>query len=236
VSATVSPAGRSRCRRRTPTTARTAEQSHATSSAPLAPASSAALATAESPTTGPARGVNAASAAMSAAVCAAALATASAPMSTAATPASSTNPVNASPMRVAPPRSSAGQPRHPVVHGPRRSSGALLSVGRDPSGPALGSWGPGRGSGGPGLDGSVAGRASPGPCLDPLGSAVAAGGPSVWAPEVRVRPGRFERRWVGGPPRRANGFIGRSRSGRGRRSPSVGLGVARVRGRRPRWR
>jgi hypothetical protein len=99
VSTTISPPGRSRCRRRTLTTARTAEQSQATSSAPLAAAISAALSSL------PSWGVNAASAAMSAAVWAAALAPASAPTSTAATPASSTNPANASPTRVAPPSS-----------------------------------------------------------------------------------------------------------------------------------
>jgi hypothetical protein len=133
VSATVSPAGTSRCRRRTLTTACTAEQSQATSSAPLAPASSAALVPAESPagaTTGPTRGVNAASAAMSAAVCAAALATASAPMSTAATPASITNPVKANPMRVAPPRSPADQPHRSDPQRRRTSTGAPSGAGR----------------------------------------------------------------------------------------------------------
>lgn len=137
--ATVSPAGTSRCRRRTLTTACTGEQSQATSWVPLAPASSAALASAESPvgaTTGPIGGVNAASAAMSAAVCAAALATANAPMSTAASPASSTNPVKANPMRVAPPCSSAGQPHR--LHRQRRriATGVTLGAGRAPSGPA----------------------------------------------------------------------------------------------------
>jgi hypothetical protein len=128
VSATVSPPGTSRCRRRTLTTARTAEQSQVTSSAPLAAAISAALPSLqlsagapaepraivprrEADATGPCAcirrrgpdaadpscGANAASAAMSAAVWAAALAPASAPTSTAATPASSTNPVKASP-------------------------------------------------------------------------------------------------------------------------------------------
>jgi hypothetical protein len=129
MSATVSPAGTSRCRRRTLTTACTAEQSQATSSAPLAPASSAALVSADSPTgatTGPTRGVNAA---MSAAVCAAALATASAPMSTAATPASITNPVKANPMRVAPPRSPAGQPHRSDPHRRRASTGAPSGAG-----------------------------------------------------------------------------------------------------------
>ena len=131
MSATVSPAGTSRCRRRTLTTACTAEQSQATNSAPLAPASSAALVSAESPAgaTGPTRGVNAASAAMSAAVCAAALATASAPMSTAATPASITNPVKANPMRVAPPRSPAGQPHRSDLQR-RTSTGAPSGAGR----------------------------------------------------------------------------------------------------------
>lgn len=43
MSTTVNPLGRSRCRRRTLTTARTAEQSQATSTAPLAAAISAAL-------------------------------------------------------------------------------------------------------------------------------------------------------------------------------------------------
>ena len=99
VSATVNPPGTSRWRRRTATTARTAEQSQVTSSAPLAAAISAALSSLRlsACTADPSCGVNAASAAMSAAVWAAALAPASAPMSTAATPASSTNPVNASP-------------------------------------------------------------------------------------------------------------------------------------------
>jgi hypothetical protein len=132
MSATVSPAGTSRCRRRTLTTACTAEQSQATSSAPLAPASSAALVSAESPAgaAGTTRGVNAASAAMSAAVCAAALATASAPMSTAATPASITNPVKANPMRVAPPRSPAGQPHRSDAQRRRASTGAPSGAGR----------------------------------------------------------------------------------------------------------
>jgi hypothetical protein len=113
-SATVSPPGSSRCRRRTLTTASTAEQSQVTSSAPLARASPAALASGERPAGapgGPIRGVSAASAAMSAAVCAAALATTSAPTSTATTPASRTSPVRASPTRVAPPRSPAGLAR-----------------------------------------------------------------------------------------------------------------------------
>jgi hypothetical protein len=82
------------------TTARTAEQSQVTSSAPLAAAIWATRSSLGLSARGPADascGVNAASAAMSAAVWAAALAAASAPMSTAATPASSTNPVNASP-------------------------------------------------------------------------------------------------------------------------------------------
>jgi hypothetical protein len=98
VSATVNPPGTSRCRRRTVTSARTAEQSQLTSSASLAAAIPAALSLRLSPgaPADPSCGVTAASAAMSAAVWAAALAPASAPMSTAATPASSTNPVSAS--------------------------------------------------------------------------------------------------------------------------------------------
>jgi hypothetical protein len=125
VSTTVNPLGRSRCRRCTVTTARTAEQSQVTSSAPLAAAISAALSSLQLSTRAaaepwtiaadPTRGVNAASAAMSAAVWAAALAPASAPTSTAATPASSTSPVNASPTRVAPPSSPTGQGTAPRV-------------------------------------------------------------------------------------------------------------------------
>ena len=109
VSTTASPPGISRCRRRTRTTAWTAEHSQATSSAPLAAAISAALASAPpfpGPTAGSTRGANAASAARSAAVCTAA----SAPMSTAATPASRTNPASDNPMRVAPPRSPGRDP------------------------------------------------------------------------------------------------------------------------------
>jgi hypothetical protein len=107
---TFTPPGTSRSQRRTVTTACTEEQSQLTSSAPLAPAISAACA---SPTTAtpPARasgGVSAARAAMSAAVCAAALAPANAPTSTPTIPAIRTTPAIANPSRVAPPRSPTG--------------------------------------------------------------------------------------------------------------------------------
>jgi hypothetical protein len=107
VSLTTSAAGTNRCRRRTITTASTAEQSQATSSAPLAAASSAALASGPAVAVG--SGVTAASAARSAAACVAALAAASTPMSTAASPARSTNPAIDNPIRVVPPRSPGGR-------------------------------------------------------------------------------------------------------------------------------
>jgi hypothetical protein len=144
VSTTVNPAGTSRWRRRTPTTARAAEQSQATSSAPLAAAISAARPSlqlsaraAVEPWTAadPSRGVNAASAAMSAAVWAAALAPASAPMSTAATPANSTSPANANPTRVAPPSSPTRQGTATRVG----RSAAVIRVG------LIGRWGAGAG-------------------------------------------------------------------------------------------
>jgi hypothetical protein len=118
----------SRWRRRTVTTASTAEQSQATRSAPLAAATLDALASGPASAGAPVApnrmldagatveatpaisGVNAARAARSAAVCAAALAAASAPMSTAAIPASRTNPAMDNPIRVAPPRSPGGGP------------------------------------------------------------------------------------------------------------------------------
>jgi hypothetical protein len=103
----MSAAGTSRCRRRTVTTASTAEQAQATRSAPLATASSAALVSGPAVAVG--SGVNAASAARSAAACVAALAAASTPMSTAAIPARSTNPAIDNPIRVVPPRSPGGE-------------------------------------------------------------------------------------------------------------------------------
>jgi hypothetical protein len=112
LTATLTPPGTSRSRRRTVTTAWTEEQSHLTSSAPLAPASSAARASPQpsavqaTPPSSPTSGVSAANAAMSAAVCAAALAPANAPTSIPTTPTSSTTPARANPTRVAPPRSS----------------------------------------------------------------------------------------------------------------------------------
>ena len=99
------------------TTAWTAEQAHATSSAPLAAAIPAAWASPQlgaEPVTGPLWGDRAANAARSAAVCAAALAPASAPMSTATSPAISTKPASANPTRVAPPCSPSGRPREPA--------------------------------------------------------------------------------------------------------------------------
>jgi hypothetical protein len=137
---TTIPPGTSRTRRRTSTTAWTAEQSHRTSSAPLARATAAArklrsphaspLAsgspgpcpghTAETPprpcSGRPASaptGASAASAARSAAVCATALAAASAPTSTPTSPTSSTNPASANPTRVAPPSSPGVMPPPP---------------------------------------------------------------------------------------------------------------------------
>ena len=147
MSCTVSPPGTSRCRRRTLTTARTAEQSQLTSSAPLAAAISAARSSLEvsarapgepratvprwaADAADPSRGVKAARAAMSAAVCAAALAPARTPTSTAATPASSTSPVNASPTRVAPPSS----PTPPRLTGRSGAEGAGFASG-DGGGP-----------------------------------------------------------------------------------------------------
>ncbi len=109
---TVRPPGTSRTRRLTFTTAWMAEQSHLTSSAPLATAISAARDV-------PQPGVRAARAAMSAAVCAAARAAASAPMSTARTPVIRMSPDNANPMRVAPPFSPADHPNERA--GPART-------------------------------------------------------------------------------------------------------------------
>jgi hypothetical protein len=108
---TLTPPGTSRSQRRTVTTACTEEQSQLTSSAPLAPAISAACAsphaspTTATPPAGASGGVSAARAAMSAAVCAAALAPANAPTSTPTIPTIRTTPAIANPSRVAPPRS-----------------------------------------------------------------------------------------------------------------------------------
>lgn len=113
---TVRPPGTSRTRRLTFTTAWTAEQSHLTSSAPLATAISAARDV-------PQLGVSTARATMSAAVWAAARAAASAPMSTARTPVIRMSPDSASPMRVAPPFSPAG-------HSNERARPAQARVGR----------------------------------------------------------------------------------------------------------
>jgi hypothetical protein len=126
LTATLTAPGMSRSQRRTVTTAWTEEQSQVTSSAPLAPAISAACASPHSSATTATRpsrasgGVSAANAARSAAVCAAALAPANAPTSMQTIPAISTTPTIANPSRVAPPCS-------PRVAGPRspRAAGAL---------------------------------------------------------------------------------------------------------------
>jgi hypothetical protein len=125
---TTIPPGTSRTRRRTSTTAWTAEHSHRTSSAPLARVTAAARKL-RSPHASPLAwevsrpdddrpasaptGASAASAARSAAVCATALATASAPTSTPTSPTSSTNPASANPTRVAPPSSPGVMPPPP---------------------------------------------------------------------------------------------------------------------------
>ena len=112
------------------TTAWTAEQAQATSSAPLAAAIPAAWASPQlraEAATGPLWGDSAANAARSAAVCAAALAPTSAPTSTATRPAISTNPANANPTRVAPPSSPTVAP--PAEGAVRTGDGALIGRG-----------------------------------------------------------------------------------------------------------
>jgi hypothetical protein len=156
LTATLNPPGTSRSRRRTVTTAWTEEQSHLTSSAPLALASSAARDAARSSATTPgppssaSQGVSAASAAMSAAVCAAALAPANAPTSIPTTPTIRSTPTSANPTRVAPPRSptaaSGGSPRVAPARSPpaariaggltgRRGSVKVRARGRRPRSP-----------------------------------------------------------------------------------------------------
>lgn len=132
---TLTPPGTSRSQRRTVTTAWTDEQSHLTSSAPLAPAISAARASpqpsaVQATSLSPTSGVSAANAAMSAAVCAAALAPANAPTSIPTTPTISTTPARANPTRVAPPRS------------PRVAPGRLPRVARVRSPRVLSGWSP----------------------------------------------------------------------------------------------
>jgi hypothetical protein len=161
LTATLMPPGASRSQRRTVTTARTEAQSQVTSSAPLAPAISAAWASPHSSSTKatpPSRasgGVSAANAAMSAAVCAAALATANAPTSILTIPAVRITPTRANPRRVAPPCS----PRVTWGRSAMAAPPAILGVdsARSPRGASRG-WPPVAGPRSPRAAGGLTGR------------------------------------------------------------------------------